>query len=239
MRLSRPMPCATSCTLAPACSHRSAISLMKVILVARKALAAYLISFGAAPLREHDRRVVGDQRAIQLAHHVLGAGVLGADHDAVGPHEVGDGRALAQELGVRHDGEVGIRAQLADDAGDLVAGADRHRRLGDDQLVAVEVGGDLARRLVDVAEVGEAVGGARGRADGDEDGVGCLGRRGELGGEGQPVCGHVAWPPARPRPGSKIGISPRFRAATLSGSLSMQVTTWPSSAKHAPVTRPT
>ncbi len=33
-----------SCTSAPTRSHRSAISLMKVILVARKALAAYLIS---------------------------------------------------------------------------------------------------------------------------------------------------------------------------------------------------
>ena len=44
MRLSRPMPRATSCTSAPTFSHRSAISLMKVILVARNALAAYLIS---------------------------------------------------------------------------------------------------------------------------------------------------------------------------------------------------
>ena len=44
MRLSSPMPRATSCTSAPTFSARSAISLMKVILVARKALAAYLIS---------------------------------------------------------------------------------------------------------------------------------------------------------------------------------------------------
>src|SRR3546814_17345319 len=49
MRLSRPMPRATSCTSAPTFSHRSAISLMKVILVARNALAAYLVS--SAPLR--------------------------------------------------------------------------------------------------------------------------------------------------------------------------------------------
>ena len=38
MRLSRPMPLATSWTFAPTASHRSAISLIKVILVARKAL---------------------------------------------------------------------------------------------------------------------------------------------------------------------------------------------------------
>ena len=44
MRRSSPMPRATSCTLAPTFSHRSAISLMNVILVARNALAAYLIS---------------------------------------------------------------------------------------------------------------------------------------------------------------------------------------------------
>ena len=44
MRLSMPMPRATSCTLAPTFSQRSAISLMKVILTARNALAAYLMS---------------------------------------------------------------------------------------------------------------------------------------------------------------------------------------------------
>jgi hypothetical protein len=38
------MPRATSWTLPPTFSQRSAISLMKVILVARKALAAYLMS---------------------------------------------------------------------------------------------------------------------------------------------------------------------------------------------------
>jgi hypothetical protein len=38
------MPMATSCTLAPTFSQMVAISLMKVILTARKPLAAYLIS---------------------------------------------------------------------------------------------------------------------------------------------------------------------------------------------------
>ena len=44
MRLSAPMPRATSCTFAPTFSQRSAISLMKVIFIARKALPAYLMS---------------------------------------------------------------------------------------------------------------------------------------------------------------------------------------------------
>ncbi len=43
MRLSSPMPRATTWTSAPTASHSSAISLMKEILVARKALEAYLI----------------------------------------------------------------------------------------------------------------------------------------------------------------------------------------------------
>ncbi len=44
MRRSRPMPLATWWTSAPSRSQSSAISLMKVILVARKALEAYLMS---------------------------------------------------------------------------------------------------------------------------------------------------------------------------------------------------
>ena len=41
----------TSCTSAPTFSQRSAISLMKVILVARKALAAYLVNSAVAAAR--------------------------------------------------------------------------------------------------------------------------------------------------------------------------------------------
>ncbi len=44
MRPSRPMPLATSWTLAPISSQMAAISLMKVIFVARKPLEAYLMS---------------------------------------------------------------------------------------------------------------------------------------------------------------------------------------------------
>ena len=66
MRLSRPMPRATSCTSAPTFSHRSAISLMKVILVARKALAAYLISSAVRRLGEQDRRLVEVERPVEL-----------------------------------------------------------------------------------------------------------------------------------------------------------------------------
>ena len=172
MRLSSPMPRATSCTSAPTFSPRSAISLMKVILVARKALAAYLISSAVRRAGEHDRRLVEGQRPVDLAHHLARALVVGADHDAVGELEVADRRALAQEFRIGDDRDVGRRLGLADDPLDLVAGADRHGRFGDDHGEAVERGGDLARGGVDIGEVGMAVAAPRRRADRDEHRVG-------------------------------------------------------------------
>ena len=44
MRPSAPIAVATSCTSAPTASQRSATSLMKLIFMARKALAVYLAS---------------------------------------------------------------------------------------------------------------------------------------------------------------------------------------------------
>jgi hypothetical protein len=41
------------------------------------------------------------------------------------------------------------------------------------------------------------------------------------------------------RPGSKMGISPRFNRSIFFGSTSRQSTWFPTSARHAPVTRPT
>ena len=99
--------------------------------------------------------------------------------------EVLDGGAFAQELRIGHDGEIGIRADLTDDALDLVAGADRHGRLGDDDRVAVELARDLARRLVDVGQIGMTVAAPRRRADGNEDGIRRPHRRRRIGLEKQ------------------------------------------------------
>ena len=106
MRWSEPMPRATSCTSTPTASHRSAISLMKVIFTARNALAAYLISSAARRPRDLDRRLIEKQRPVDVAQHVTRVLRLGADDDAVRAFEVFDRRALAQELGVRRDGDV-------------------------------------------------------------------------------------------------------------------------------------
>ena len=65
-------------------------------------------------------------------------GFGGADDDAVRPLEVVDRGALAQEFRIGDDGEIGVRPFLADDRLDLVAGADRDGRLGDDDGEALE-----------------------------------------------------------------------------------------------------
>src|SRR5664279_4842989 len=112
MRLSSPMPRATSWISAPTFSDKSAISLMKVILVARKALAAYLIN-----------------SAVRSAVNIIGAWF----------------------------NDVGRRIDLVDQPFDLVTGADRNGRFGDDHGKALQRAGDLARGGVDIAQVGVAV----------------------------------------------------------------------------------
>ena len=64
-----------------------------------------------------------------------------------------DGRALAEELGVGDDGDVGAAEGPLDDAG----GSDRHGGLVDHHRLAREERPDLARGLLDVGEVGRAV----------------------------------------------------------------------------------
>ncbi len=92
MRWSRPMPRATSPTSAPTSSQTLAISLTKEILVARKALEASLIISALATSVRTSSPPSGSYSA---GHRVAGrlvAGV-GADHDPVGVHEVGDRRS--------------------------------------------------------------------------------------------------------------------------------------------------
>ena len=139
MRRSLPMAEATSCTSAPTSSHRSAISLMKLIFRARKALAAYFASSADSRADEHHGRVAQGQRLIEAPHHLARALIVGADEHAVGMGEVLDRGAFAQELRVGADGEVGVGPQRLEPALDLAARADGHSRLGRDDREAVEV----------------------------------------------------------------------------------------------------
>ena len=97
--------------------------------------------------------------------------------------EVGDGGALAEELGVGDDvEEVAGDAVALDGAADPLVGVDGDGGFFDDDLVAGEGAGDLAGDGFDVGEVGVA-GLGLGGADGDEDGVAGVGGFGEVGGE--------------------------------------------------------
>ena len=58
--------------------------------------------------------------------------------------------AFAQKLRVRYNGEFPAWASRVYYAFDLVAGADRHGGLGDDDGGPSQGVGDLARRLIDV-----------------------------------------------------------------------------------------
>ena len=82
--------------------------------------------------------------------------------------EVADRRAFAQELGIGDDGNRRGRILLADDALDLVAGADWNRRLGDHHRPLGKYARDLARRRIDIGKIGMAVTAARRRADRNE-----------------------------------------------------------------------
>ena len=104
------------------------------------------------------RRRVGDQdlgveAGVESRHPFRGVVVGRADHHPVGVQEVAHRRALAQELGVRHDMDVVSAHGALDDAGR----ADRDGRLVDDDGAGTQGRTDLGRRRLDVAEVGRAV----------------------------------------------------------------------------------
>ena len=101
--------------------------------------------------------------------------------------EVLYGRAFAQEFRIRYDCAIGIGPRLADNAFDLVAGADRHGRFGDHDGEAVERSRDLACGLMNEAQVGETIAAARGRTNRDEHRISCGNRASEFRREFQPA----------------------------------------------------
>ena len=88
-------------------------------------VAGVLDGLGRRRVGDHERRGHAD---VERGDADGGALVVAADHDAIGLEEVGDRRALPQELGVRHDGDVAATERLLDEPGRT----DRHGRLVDD-----------------------------------------------------------------------------------------------------------
>ena len=107
--------------------------------------------------------------------------------DTVGMLEILNGGAFAQEFRIRHHRAVGIGPRFADDALDLVAGAHRHRRLGDDDGEAVERARDLARGVIDEVRSAMPVAAARRRTDRNEYRIGLGHRAAEFRREFQPA----------------------------------------------------
>ena len=140
---------------------------------------------------ELDRRLDQVQRAVQASHYFLRALALRSDHHAVRPHEVTDGAAFAQELGVGGDIELQVRPHFADDLGDPPPGTHRDRGLGHDHRVALQRPGDLLGGGVHIGQVGMPVAAARGRPHGDEHRLGSGDGCGDIVAERQPAGRHV------------------------------------------------
>jgi hypothetical protein len=101
--------------------------------------------------------------------------------------EILDGGAFAQDSRIGHHREFRLRLCFANDALDLVAGADRHGRLGDHHREAAERARDLARGVIDEAQISLAVAAPRRRTDRDNHRVGAFDRAGQIVGEIQPT----------------------------------------------------
>ena len=133
-------------------------------------VAGVLGELGRARVHEDHAIVGATKRLVEAVQDLARVLIGGAEDDAVGVHEVVDGGALLEELGVADDdeGDLGL---LADDPRDALGGADGDRALVDDDRVAVDVPADLRGGRVQEREVGGAVGPERGRADRHEDDV--------------------------------------------------------------------
>ena len=184
---------------------------MKVIFVARKALAAYLMQLGSAPADVEDRCGVEVERPVDFGQHGPRALIFRADHDAVGMLEILDGGALAQEFRVGHDLDGRVRTPLAQDAFDLVAGTHGDRRFRHHHGRAGEHRRDLVHRVVDEAQIGMTVAAARRRTHPDEHGFG-IGRALRFRGEFEPAFAEVRFDEV-----GKAGLEDRNLAAVERG----------------------
>src|SRR5262245_7750891 len=61
---------------------------------------------------KQDRRLIDEERPVEIAHHAPRPFIVGANHDAIRVFEILDCRALAQKFRIGYDGKVGIGAQL-------------------------------------------------------------------------------------------------------------------------------
>ena len=225
------MPRATSLMSAPTASQTAATALMKEILVARKALAAYLI-------------VSADAGSVTITGAVMprysdATCTAAAWSSAPITMRSGLRKSWMAEPSRRNSGFDTTDTSLRPSARSTTrVEPDRHGRLVDDHGLARQHRADLAGGGLDVGEVGRAVV-ALGGGDAEVGELAVPRRRWRRRRRS------VSRPPSTPSrtrlssPASRIGISPRRSMATLSSSMSAQTTSWPTWAKQAPVVSPT
>jgi hypothetical protein len=241
MRGSLPMPTRTCSMSAPTRSAMLAISLMKEILVASIALAAYLVSSA-------ERSSIRWMRSwLRLNGAYIRRSVVAAASLPV-PMMMRSGRmqSLTASPSFRNSGlDTTSNATSTPRAASSAAIAARTRAAvptGTVDLLTITAGATRWRPMVRAT----ASTWPRSAAPSSPGGV--------------PTAMNTTSPCAMPsaasaekrrrpsatlcftigaRPGSKIGTSPARSAATLASSMSMQSTSWPTSARQVPVTRPT
>src|SRR5581483_9821196 len=139
--------------------------------------------------------VGNDQRRLEGCISLLQGGNRAlrthADDDAVGLHQVLDGEAFAQELRVAYDIEFDFGFAIAlDGFGDFIARFDRDGAFVDNDFITGHGGSDLARNLLDEAQVDGTI--LQGRSwHRDENHVRVLNPLRGAGGEPEPPVGSV------------------------------------------------
>ena len=151
--------------------------------------------FSAADAHD-DQFVTGTGKGrVQFAHGGGGLVRRGADDHAVRLHEVGDGVAFLQELGVGDHLEVEILAAgsqfFGDDGAHTVGSAHRHRRLVHHDEVVFHGTTDLAGHLLHVVQVAGTVFSGRG-THADEGAISANQTFRQAGGELQAAIGMAA-----------------------------------------------
>src|SRR6266516_2115537 len=182
MRRSSPIPRDTSCTSAPHFSQRSAISLMKVILVARKALDAYLMSSA-------ERRPVKRIGVSLMNSGRYSSRITRRARSSSVPITMRSGRLKSS---IAAPSRKNSGSQLANDGVHLVVGPDRNGRFDDDNGIALDFGGNSARGVIHVREIGKTVAPSRRSSHSQKDRVGCTNRGCGFGGKRQAADFHVA-----------------------------------------------
>ena len=117
---------------------------------------------GGLGIGEYHGVVAQQNGAVEAGKHLLGTLVLHADDDAVGFHEVLDGVALGEEVGVRCYIKLHLVGPLVhlfgNDVLDLLGSSSRHGGLEHKHRVSLDALGKIASNLLEGREVGTAVG---------------------------------------------------------------------------------